>query len=87
MDKKTKKLRQESKSLKALIIIGKNGISDEVIKNIQKQLKTSRIVKVRILKTYINSKNKKSIANELASKCDAKIIDFVGFTVVLSKIL
>ena len=88
MDKQLKKLRSESKNLKHGIIIGKNGINDEVIKNIKKHIKTFGIVKIKVLNNYIEGKDKdykKSLANELVTKCDAKLIDLVGFTIVLAK--
>jgi RNA-binding protein len=85
MDEKERKLRSESKNLKPRIIIGKNGINDEVIKNIKKHIKEYGIIKIKILKTYIGDKDKKEFAKDLAVKCEAKIIDLVGFTVVLSK--
>ncbi len=85
MDEKTRKLRSESKMLKPRIIIGKNGLNDEVIKNIKKQLKTYGLIKIKILKTYMEDKDKKQFAKDLAMKCDAKLIDLVGFTIVLTK--
>lgn len=85
MDEKTKKLRSLSKTLKPRIIIGKNGVNDEVIKSIKKYIKEDDIIKIKILKTYIEGKDKKQFANDLAIKCNAQIIDLVGFTIVLGK--
>lgn len=83
MDEKTRKLRSESKVLKPNIIIGKNGINEEVIKNIKTQIKTCGIVKIKILTTYMNGKDKKILAKSLAEKCNARIINQIGFTIVL----
>ncbi len=89
MDEKQRKLRSESKTLKPAIIIGKNGINDEVIKNIKKHLKTYGLIKIKILKTYIDGddgvRDKKAIAADIAARCEAKLVDLVGFTVVLAK--
>lgn len=85
MNKETKKLKSESKTLKTAIIIGKNGINDEIIKNIKNHLKNYGIIKIKILKTYMHGKDKKEVASQLASECDARLIDLIGFTVVLSK--
>lgn len=89
MDKKTRKLRSESRIIKPAIIIGKNGINEEVIKNIKKHLKTYGLVKIKILNTYIDGDNgkrdKKAIAQDLADRCQAELVDLIGFTVVLAK--
>jgi RNA-binding protein len=90
MDEKMRKLRSESKNLKPGIIIGKNGINDAVIKNIKTHLRTYGVIKIKILKTYIEGKDnegkdKKFLAKELANRCEAQLIDVVGFTVVLAK--
>lgn len=85
MDEKLRKLRSESKTLKPAIIIGKKGINDEVIKNINKHLKTYGMIKIKVLKTYIEDKGKKKIAKDLAEKSEAKLVNLVGFTVVLAK--
>lgn len=85
MDEKLRKLRSESKTIKPAIIIGKNGINDEIIKNIKKHLKTYGMIKIKILKTYIEDKDKKVAAQDIAEKCQAKIVDLVGFTIVLAK--
>ncbi|GIU69553.1 MAG: RNA-binding protein [Candidatus Woesearchaeota archaeon] len=85
MNKEIKKIKSQAKTIKASILIGKNGITDEIIKNIKNYLKNNEVIKIKFLKTYIEGKNKKEVALQLASKCDAKLIDLTGFTVVLKK--
>jgi RNA-binding protein len=85
MNEKMKKMRSESKTLKPAIIIGKNGINDQVIENIKKELKKSRLIKIRMLPTLVEEKNKKEIVADLLSKTGAKLVDFIGFTVTLTK--
>ena len=85
MNEQTRRLRAESKSLKVSIMIGKNGITDHLIENIKKELVKSRIVKIRMFKSYIEGKDRKEAARDLAGKCSARIVDAVGFTVVLGK--
>lgn len=85
MDDKLKKLRSESKTLTPGIIIGKNGITDEVVKNIKSQIKTHGMVKIKLLNTYVENKDKKKVSIELAEKCNAQLIDQIGFTIVLGK--
>ena len=42
-----------------------------------------KLIKVKILKTFIQDKDKKDIFNEIAEKTDSKIVHKVGFTVTL----
>ena len=85
MDNKIKEMKKESRLLEPAIIIGKNGINDEIINNIKKRLEKDRLIKIRILATYISDKDKKQTAKDLAEKCNAILVDMVGFMVVLAK--
>ena len=49
MDEKTKKMMSISKSLKPRIIIGKNGLTENVINDIIHELKNHELVKIKIL--------------------------------------
>lgn len=85
MDKKTKQLRSESRSLTPRFIIGKNGLSDGAIKNIVEELKKTKLVKIRILPSFIEDKNKKEIAQEIILKTNSKLVDLVGFTLTITR--
>lgn len=85
MDKKLKEMRKESKMLDAAIIVGKNGLTDAVIEKIRSELKRKWIVKVKILKTYIEDKDKKRTFAEIAERADAQIVHTLGFTITLTK--
>jgi RNA-binding protein len=65
------------------VAVGKNGVTDSVIAEIKNQLKRKRIIKIRL---HGESKlGRLEIAKELAQRCDAKLIDLRGFTVVLTR--
>lgn len=85
MDEKTKQLRSKSKTLKPILIIGKNGVNDEVIKKIKEYLVKNEIIKIKFLSSYIGDKDKKEVFLDLATKTKTKIIDQIGFTLVLKK--
>jgi RNA-binding protein len=71
--------------IEPVIRIGKNGITENIIKDIKIHIKKRKLIKVKLLKSFIGEKNKKDIANELADKTDSKIIQQIGFVVVLSE--
>ena len=75
----------EMRELEATIRIGKNGITNGLIDEIKKQLKKRKIVKVKMLSSFVKIRNKKDAAKEIAIKTNSKVVNMVGFTVVLSK--
>ncbi len=69
------------------INIGKNGITENVIREINFQLEKHGIVKVKMLKNFRMSskKHKKELAEEIASKINGKLIDFRGFVLTFKR--
>ncbi|MFP4523432.1 MAG: YhbY family RNA-binding protein [Candidatus Nanoarchaeia archaeon] len=82
---KKKELKAQSKSLKSFISVGKNGISEDTILSIQKYLKAHRLGKCAFLRSYLDEqqRDKQEVAQELADRANAQLIDRVGFTVTL----
>lgn len=78
-------LKQKAKALTPTIQIGKKGITDSLIEEIKKQVKKRNLVKIKILKSFAEKEDRKSIAALLAEKTDSVLIDQVGFIVVLGK--
>lgn len=65
------------------VSVGKNGITDSIIEEIKKQIRTRKIVKVRL---HGESKlGRHEAARELAAKSGTRVVDVRGFTVMLSK--
>ena len=78
-------LKEKAKQLEPMIRIGKNGLTDGVINEIKSQLKSKKLVKIKLLRHFIQDKDKKMVAKEIAEKTDSVLIDSVGFVVVLHK--
>lgn len=64
--------------------IGKDGITENVIKQAMTLLKKHKIIKARFLTSAIAG-NKKALAEKLAADTNSKIVHRVGFVVVLSR--
>jgi len=79
------KLKEKAKTLEPVIRIGKNGLTENTIKEIKKQLNKKKLIKVKLLRAFINDKDKKLVANKIAEETNSRIIDLVGFVVVLYK--
>ncbi len=65
-------------------IIGKNGITENVIKAISDYLKAHEYMKIKILEIPEDS-SMKDMASEISEKTDSIIVNVLGHTVVLFK--
>ncbi len=69
------------------INVGKNGITESLINEINFQLEKHGVVKVRMLKNFrmISGKHKKELAKEIASKVKGRLVDFRGFVLTFER--
>lgn len=83
-----KHLKEKGKYLQPTIQIGKNKITESIIKEIKLQLKKKKNVKIKLLQSFLEGKDKKyrkEIAQKLAKETNSQLIDQVGFVIVLHK--
>lgn len=78
-------LRDKARHLEPILRVGKNGINDEQIKEIRATLQRKKLIKVKVLPSYAEDKDKKAIAREIAERTGSILVDQVGFVVVLYK--
>ena len=78
-------LKAKSHSLSPVIQIGKNGLSDEAINQIKSMLRKKNLIKVKFLKSYLETTDKRKAVQELAERTGALVVHKVGFIVVLYK--
>lgn len=64
--------------------IGKQGITETVVKQVIKQLKKHKIIKVKFLPSAVKE-GKKQLVQELVQRTHSKLVHKVGFIVVLAK--
>jgi RNA-binding protein len=76
-------LKNKAKELLALVRIGKSGISESVVEEVNKQLKLHKLVKVKLLKTCLAEGNRKDVAKDLATKTGSELILLQGGVVTL----
>ncbi len=80
-----KEQRTKARTLYPAMQIGKSGITDGLIRELQKQIKIKKLIKVKFLKSFIEGKDKKELAAELAKKTNSVVILQIGNTVALAK--
>jgi RNA-binding protein len=70
---------------KPTIWIGKSGVSEQLLKEIEKQLEKNKMVKVKILKSALNEIEAKQIASKTAEQTEASLVEVRGHTFMLYK--
>ena len=78
-------ISEKAKLLEPILRIGKSGLTQGVIDEIKIQLKKNKLIKIKLLKSFLEGKDKKELAKEIAQKTDSELINQVGFVVVLYK--
>ncbi len=80
-----KKLRSQGKSLEPSLRIGKNGLSEGMIREIEEQLTKKEMIKIKFLGSFAKNQNKRERAKTLADSVNAFVVESVGNTIVLQK--
>jgi RNA-binding protein len=70
---------------KPTIRIGKNGVSQELVKEIEKQLDKREMVKIKILQSALDGDEAKEIASRIAEQTGASLVEVRGHTFMLYK--
>jgi RNA-binding protein len=82
---KKRRIKRRLSGEKPTIWIGKNGASQELIKEINKQLEKEEVVKVKILKSVLAEDQAKQIASKIAEQTEASLVEVRGHTFMLYK--
>ncbi len=83
--KKLYQLKSEANQIDPVLKIGKNGVTDTLIEELNKQMKAKKLVKVRVLKSAEERKDLKAIAEVIACATRSTLIEVRGRIVVLYK--
>jgi putative YhbY family RNA-binding protein len=79
------RMKRHLSSKKPSILVGKEGPSQQTMKEISRQLEKKRIVKVRILGCALRNDRTTMIASKIAEQMEATLIDVRGHTFILHK--
>ena len=67
------------------IKIGKKGLTDNIIKEINLQLEKRGMVKVKMLRSFRSEKDKRELVDEIKAKVKGKLVDFRGFVLTFER--
>ncbi|MBD3290864.1 ribosome assembly RNA-binding protein YhbY [candidate division KSB1 bacterium] len=79
--KKARELRAEGHHLNPAVMIGKDGLTPQVLHSIRKVLDTNPLIKIKILDT--TDMNRKQFAAELAENTSSQVAQVLGKTILL----
>jgi len=80
-----KRIKREYSAEKPTVWIGKGRISEEIVKEIEKQLKYREIVKVKVLRAALKEIRTADIAAEISRRTKAELVEVRGHTFILYK--
>lgn len=81
------RIKREMAGEKPTIWIGKNGITEEVVKEVSNQLDKNQLAKIKVLKSALKSDNAiDSLARVLTEKTDSILIDVRGNNLIIYKV-
>ena len=84
MPKRTmKEIKRIGADLKPTVHVGKDGITDSLIEEVKLQVKTRKVVKIRLLPASGNEKD--VIAEEISQRSGAVLVDARGSIVLLTQ--
>ncbi len=78
-----KELKARAHNLKPMIRIGKSGLTDTVIDEINLQLKKKKLIKIKLLKSAQGEKSKLQLRDELIEKTRSILVSNIGFIITL----
>ena len=77
-------LRSIAMKMEPTAQVGKNGITDTLLKQIDEQLEAREMIKVSVLQN--SDLDAKAVANDIASETNAEIVQVLGFKITLYRV-
>ncbi len=81
--KQKRYLRSLAHHLDPIFQVGKGGTNEQLIRHINEAIEKRELMKISVLNNCLDDKNE--IAEELADKTDAELVQVIGSTIVLYK--
>jgi RNA-binding protein len=78
-----RRIKRELSDKDPTVWIGKNGVSREVLAEIDGQLESAEMVKVKILKAALGENNAKTVAGKIAQQTESFLVEVRGHTFML----
>lgn len=79
--KNIKQLKKESHHLNPIFQVGKNGVTDNFIEQIDDVLEKRELIKISVLQNCLEDKD--DIAEEISKNTDSNIVSIIGSTIII----
>lgn len=79
--KNIKQLKKESHHLNPIFQVGKNGVTDNFIEQINDVLEKRELIKISVLQNCLEDKD--VIAEEISSSTNSNIVSIIGNTIII----
>lgn len=76
-------VRHELKEEKPTIWVGKEGLTPQVLEEIEKQLQKTKMVKIRILPSALEKETAKAIGTKTAEQTDSALVEVRGHVFII----
>ena len=76
-------LRSKAKKLNPVLRIGKSGLSESMIGEINKNLIKRKLIKIKLLKSSFAKKEREELINSVVLQTNSELIDSVGNVFVI----
>jgi RNA-binding protein len=83
--KRLRHLQSRSRKTDATIWIGKDGLSEDLLKHVMNQLKTRELVKIKVQKSALTETEIAQVAQKAAASTGSTLVDVMGHTFTLYK--
>jgi len=83
--KTKRRVKKRLSAEKPTIWVGKTGVSQELLKEVDKQLDKNEMVKIKILKSALESSKTKEVAAQIAEQTQSSLVEVRGNTFMLYK--
>lgn len=81
--KQTKFLRKKANPIKPILQVGKGGINENLLKQVEDALEARELIKISILQN--NADDKHEVAEEISTAARAQVVQLIGSTIILYK--
>ena len=78
-------LRSRAKKLEPALRMGKNGLSESFVDEMNKILEKKKLIKIKMLKPSLNRKEKADLIKSAVEKTNSELIESVGNVFVLHR--
>ncbi|HII72056.1 TPA: YhbY family RNA-binding protein [Candidatus Woesearchaeota archaeon] len=85
MTRDMNELKMKGKHLEPIVRLGKNGLTESAMEQIKKALMKRELIKVKFLRSFTESNDRKEAAKQIAEQLKATLVEQVGLVAVYFK--